>query len=140
MKLDFGKLRHTKNKSMKSHYHPMGNFASETKTLPKKKTTKKKTTKDKKVPQLIPRYNVVLLDDNDHTYDYVVEMLMKLFGHSLATAFKMACIVDSAGRVIVDTTSRERAEVKRDQIHAYGADWRIPRCQGSMSAMIEPAE
>ena len=27
----------------------------------------------------IPRYHVVLLDDADHTYDYVVEMLMALF-------------------------------------------------------------
>lgn len=113
---------------------------AETKTLPEKKTKKKQTNKTRKVPKLIPRYNVVLLDDNDHTYDYVVEMLMKLFGHSQAKAFKMACIVDFTGRVIVDTTSKERAEVKRDQIHAYGADWRIPHCKGSMSAIIEPAE
>lgn len=112
----------------------------EIKTLPEKKTKKKETRKTRMAPKLIPRYNVVLLDDNDHTYDYVVEMLMKLFGHSQAKAFKMACIVDFTGRVIVDTTSRERAEVKRDQIHAYGADWRIPHCKGSMSATIEPAE
>jgi ATP-dependent Clp protease adaptor protein ClpS len=51
----------------------------------------------------------------------------------------MACEVDSAGRVVVDTTSKERAELKRDQIHAFGADWRIERCHGSMSAEIEPA-
>jgi ATP-dependent Clp protease adaptor protein ClpS len=89
---------------------------------------------------LIPRYHVVLWDDNDHTYDYVIEMLMKLFGHSTERAFQMAVEVDTAGRVIVDTTSRERAEFKKDQIHAYGADWRIPHCKGSMSANIEPAE
>jgi ATP-dependent Clp protease adaptor protein ClpS len=41
--------------------------------------------------------------------------------------------------VIVLTTALELAELKRDQIHAYGPDWRIPRCQGSMSATIEPA-
>jgi ATP-dependent Clp protease adaptor protein ClpS len=40
----------------------------------------------------------------------------------------------------VETTTRERAELKRDQIHAYGADWRIEHCQGSMSAVVEPAE
>jgi len=39
----------------------------------------------------------------------------------------------------VDTTSLERAELKRDQIHAYGADWRLTTCKGSMSAVIEPA-
>lgn len=87
----------------------------------------------------IPRYHVVLLDDDDHTYDYVIEMLTKLFGHSRERAFLMACEVDGAGRVIVDTTTKERAELKRDQIHAYGADWRISYCKGSMSALVEPA-
>ncbi len=88
----------------------------------------------------LPRYHVILLDDDDHTYDYVIEMLIKLFGHSRENAFLMACEVDAAGRVIVDTTTKERAELKRDQIHAYGRDWRIERCKGSMSATIEPAE
>ncbi|MCA9731542.1 ATP-dependent Clp protease adaptor ClpS [candidate division KSB1 bacterium] len=88
----------------------------------------------------IPQYNVVLWDDNDHTYDYVIEMLMKLFRHSAETAFEMACEVDSAGRVVVDTTSKERAEFKRDQIHAYGCDWRLERCKGSMSATIEAVD
>jgi ATP-dependent Clp protease adaptor protein ClpS len=87
---------------------------------------------------LIPQFNVVLLDDDDHSYDYVVEMLVKLFGHSHDTAFRMACTVDARGRVIVETTYKERAEMKRDQIQSFGADWRIPRCQGSMSAIVEP--
>jgi ATP-dependent Clp protease adaptor protein ClpS len=88
----------------------------------------------------LPRFNVVLLDDNDHTYEYVIEMLMKVFGHSNELAYQMACEVDRAGRVIVETTTRERAELKRDQIHSYGADWRISHCRGSMSAIVEPAE
>jgi ATP-dependent Clp protease adaptor protein ClpS len=87
-----------------------------------------------------PLWNVVLLDDDDHTYDYVVEMLMELFGHPPMKAWLMACEVDAAGRVIVDTTSRERAELKRDQIHAYGADLRMEKCAGSMSAEIQPVE
>jgi len=106
---------------------------------PPKKKEQKQT--EKRVQTVhVPRYHVVLLDDDDHTYEYVIEMLMKLFGHSMATAFRMACEVDLAGRVIVDTTHKERAELKRDQIHDYGADWRISHCKGSMSATIEPAE
>jgi ATP-dependent Clp protease adaptor protein ClpS len=42
--------------------------------------------------------------------------------------------------VIVLTTSKEHAELKRDQIHAYGPDAYIPRCKGSMSATIESTE
>jgi ATP-dependent Clp protease adaptor protein ClpS len=87
----------------------------------------------------IPQYHVVLLDDDEHTYEYVIEMLMQLFGHSVEKAYRMAVEVDRSGRVVVETTHRERAELKRDQIHAYGPDWRIAHCKGSMSATVEPA-
>jgi ATP-dependent Clp protease adaptor protein ClpS len=90
--------------------------------------------------RIAPRWHVVLLDDDDHSYEYVIEMLMAVFGHTLEKAFACAVEVDGTGRVIVDTTTKERAELKQEQIHAYGADWRIPRCAGSMSAEIEPAE
>ena len=87
-----------------------------------------------------PPYHVVLLNDDDHTYDYVIEMLKALFGHPVEKGYMLAKEVDTRGRVIVCTTSLERAELKRDQIHAYGPDPRIDRCKGSMSAEIEPAE
>lgn len=109
---------------------------ADTLTPPKEK--KRQQRKQRSIH--LPRYHVVLLDDNDHTYEYVIEMLGKIFGHSAIKAFKMACEVDLRGRVIVDTTTKERAELKRDQIHAYGPDWRIDRCRGSMSACVEPAE
>lgn len=93
-----------------------------------------------KESKIAPRWNVILLNDDDHSYEYVIDMLGKLFAHDLATAFAMAQEVDASGRVIVDTTSKERAELKQEQIHDHGPDWRIPRCQGSMSAVIEPAD
>ncbi|MCX6634821.1 MAG: ATP-dependent Clp protease adaptor ClpS [Acidobacteria bacterium] len=89
--------------------------------------------------ELVPLYHVVLLDDDDHTYDYVVEMLQHLFLLSAAQAFRHAVEVDTTGRTLVITCERPQAEFARDQIHAYGADWRLPRSKGSMSALIEPA-
>jgi len=86
-----------------------------------------------------PLYHVVLLDDNDHTYEYVIEMLCMLFFLSTEAAYKNACEVDAMGRTIVITCDKETAEFGRDQIHAYGADWRMPRSKGSMSAQVEPA-
>ena len=86
-----------------------------------------------------PPWNVVLLDDDHHTYDYVIWMLAELFGHPMETCFQMAQEVDRTGRVIVLSTHRERAELERDRIIGYGADPRIPQCKGSMSAIIEPA-
>ena len=87
-----------------------------------------------------PRWHVVLLDDDDHTYPYVVEMLQRLFRRSEAEAWAMAREVDSTGRVVVWTGPREHAEFKQGQIHGFGADPRVRRCCGSMSADIEPAD
>jgi ATP-dependent Clp protease adaptor protein ClpS len=66
-------------------------------------------------------------------------MLRKLFGHTTEYAYELASEVDETGCVVLDTTTLERAELKRDQIHAFGRDWRIAHCQGSMTACIEPA-
>src|SRR5262249_7834518 len=87
-----------------------------------------------------PPYHVILLNDDDHSYEYVIRMLGELFAHPAEKAIQLPKTVDTPGRVVVDTTSKERAELKRDQIHAYGPDQYIPRCKGSMSATIEPAE
>lgn len=85
-----------------------------------------------------PRYNVILWDDSDHSYQYVVVMLAKLFRHPVEKGYQIATEVDGSGKAICLTTTREHAELKRDQIHAYGKDDQIVRCKGSMSATIEP--
>jgi ATP-dependent Clp protease adaptor protein ClpS len=84
-------------------------------------------------------WHVILHDDTDHTFEYVIEMLIKVFGKTAENAFQHAEEVNETGRSIVDTTFLERAELKMDQIHSYGPDPRIPRCKGSMSASIEEA-
>jgi ATP-dependent Clp protease adaptor protein ClpS len=89
--------------------------------------------------QLVPQYHVVLLDDDEHTYDYVIEMLQKLFLFSKSEAFRHAVEVDTQGRTIVITCELPQAEFARDQIHGFGADPRMPNCTGSMRAILEPA-
>lgn len=88
---------------------------------------------------LLRPWNVILLDDDDHTYEYVVEMLRAVFGMTPERAYLHACEVDTSHRTILVSTSREHAELKQEQVHAYGPDPRIPRCSGSMTAIIEPA-
>jgi ATP-dependent Clp protease adaptor protein ClpS len=87
-----------------------------------------------------PLFNVVLLNDDDHSYDYVIEMLQKIFCFSLQQAYDHAVEVDFTGRTILITCALEEARFACDQIHAYGTDHRIPHCRGSMSAVIEPAD
>ena len=87
----------------------------------------------------LPPYNVVLHDDEDHSYEYVILMLKKVFGHSVNRGYEMAVEVDTKGRVVVATTHLEEAELKRDQIQTFGPDPLIPRSKGSMSATVELA-
>src|SRR5262250_157755 len=94
--------------------------------------TKRRATK-------LPPYNVVLFDDNDHSYEYAVQMLRALFGYDEQIGTKLATEVGMRGRAVVMTTHRELAELKRDQIHSYGADEYVATSKGSMAAIIEPA-
>jgi ATP-dependent Clp protease adaptor protein ClpS len=87
----------------------------------------------------LPLYHVILLDDDEHTYDYVVEMLQRLFLFPQHLAFEHAVEVDTTGRTVVITCEFPQAEFARDQIHAYGADPRMPKSKGSMSAVLVPA-
>jgi len=86
-----------------------------------------------------PRYHVILWDDSDHSYEYVVIMMRSLFRHPVEKGFEIAKEVDNSGKAVCLTTTLEHAELKRDQIHGFGKDELIPRCKGSMSATIEPA-
>ncbi len=85
-----------------------------------------------------PKYHVILWDDDDHSYEYVILMMRQIFAHSIEKGFEIAKQVDSDGRAICLTTTKEHAELKRDQIHAFGKDILIERCSGSMTASIEP--
>ena len=86
-----------------------------------------------------PRYNVLLWDSDDHTFEYVEKMLRELFGHEKKQCEKIAKEVDEEGRAVVLTTTREHAELKRDQIHAYGKD-HLEGSKGSMWSTIEPID
>jgi len=103
-------------------------------------TRRCRRTKDDKKPRRQPRYQVILWNDEDHSYAYVIVMLMELFGHPAEKGYQLAKDVDANGRTAVLTTTLEHAELKRDQIHAFGRDGLIDVCCGSMWSTIEPIE
>ncbi|MBX3415775.1 MAG: ATP-dependent Clp protease adaptor ClpS [Pirellulales bacterium] len=97
------------------------------------------TSRPKKKPKRLPPYHVILWNDDDHTFLYVMEMLLGLFGHPPEKGYQIAQEVHLRGRAIVLTTTKEHAELKRDQIHAYGKDSDVRNCKGSMWCTIEPS-
>lgn len=105
-----------------------------TATLPKSDTNARSGTRQ------MPPYNVVILNDEEHSFEYVIELLTKLFAHSLATAETLTWRIHHTGRAVVLTTHKEKAEFKRDQVLSYGADpYMGPKSKGPLNCYIEPA-
>ena len=103
-----------------------------------RKTIRRRQERKTEKPKQQPRYHVVLWNDDDHTYDYVIAMMPKLFAPSGGEGLTDCQGGGHARPGIVLTTTKEHAELKRDQIHAYGKDRDMQSCKGSMSASIEP--
>ena len=116
----------------------MNQGAAAAQALPGSKRSRR--VREHRRPKRQPRYSVILWNDDDHTYAYVIAMIMELFGYPAEKGFQIARAVDGEGRAVVITTTREHAELKRDQIHAFGKDGMIEKCAGSMWATIEPVE
>jgi ATP-dependent Clp protease adaptor protein ClpS len=74
-------------------------------------------------PKRQPPYAVIVENDDDHTYEYVILGLCKVCGHSAEKAFQLASQIDKQGRAAVWTGSLEVAELKRDQILGLGPDF-----------------
>jgi len=84
-------------------------------------------------------YHVIILNDDEHSYEYVIEMLQNVFGISYSAAVAHTTEADTTGSSIVQTCGLEEAERHRDGVHAYGPDWRMPNSRGSVAALVEPA-
>ena len=85
--------------------------------------------------QQLPPYNVIVLNDEVHTFEYVIEVLTKLFAHPLATAEALTWKIHNSGRAVVYTTHKEKAELKRDQVLAYGPDPRMSTSKGPLGLL-----
>ena len=93
-------------------------------------------------PQPARRWNVLLLDDQDHTDIYVIRMMEAIFRYPTAKGRRIAEVVDSCGRVIVWTGHRELAEMYRDRILQFGPDPLLPRTshrsmQAELAEMVD---
>jgi ATP-dependent Clp protease adaptor protein ClpS len=104
-----------------------------TQTAPKERTGSATRTRRQ------PPYHVIILNDEEHTFEYVIELLVKVFGHSLTIAEGLTWRVHNSGRAIVLTTHKELAELKREQVLSYGPDPRMSISRGPIGCYIEPA-
>jgi ATP-dependent Clp protease adaptor protein ClpS len=104
---------------------------------PRHRPERREQTREKR--KVEPNYHVIIWNDEEHSYEYVIELLMKTFSHPFHKAYDITYEVDHAGKGIAYTCHRELAELKCEQILGFGADPRMPHIsKGSIRATIEP--
>jgi ATP-dependent Clp protease adaptor protein ClpS len=86
-------------------------------------TTRPREEDSGRKPKRLPPYAVVVLNDQQHTFPYVIETFMKVFGYSQQKSTLLAISIHCHGRGIVWSGSKEVAELKRDQIRSAGRDF-----------------
>jgi len=90
-------------------------------------------------PKKQPPYAVVVLNDDLHTFQYVVETFMKVFGYPTEKSYLLALKIHNEGRGIVWSGALEVAELKRDQIRSAGPDFHaVEKVDFPLGVLIEP--
>lgn len=117
----------------------MSNQASATVEVPPATEQEQKRSSSSTRPKKQPPYAVVLFNDDDHTFQFVMETLMKVFGYPEERCFQLTLQVHEQGRGIVWSGTRELAELKRDQIRSAGADfYAAKKIEHPLGVTIEP--
>jgi ATP-dependent Clp protease adaptor protein ClpS len=88
----------------------------------------------------LPPYHVILLNDDHHSMEFVVEVLCKVFGWPTEQAIQHMLEAHTSGRAVLWTGPKEVAELKQEQVTTFhetrgrdGADL------GPLGCVIEPA-
>ncbi|WP_020473973.1 ATP-dependent Clp protease adaptor ClpS [Zavarzinella formosa] len=91
-------------------------------------------------PKVQPPYHVLIENDDDHTMEFVIVVLQKVFGYSTEKSFELTLQAHTNGEAVVWTGSKEVAELKLDQILTHHEKhFRDGRPLGPLSCRIEPA-
>lgn len=67
----------------------------------------------------IPPYNVILLNDDDHSMEFVIEVLCKVLGCAVERAYQLTLEAHTSGRAVIWTGTKEVAELKREQVMTF---------------------
>ena len=91
-------------------------------------------------PRLLPPFHVILLNDDHHSFEFVIEVLRKAIGFSEEHAFLVTQEAHAKGRAIVWTGPKEVAELKAEQMHTCREIRKRDQADlGPLGCTIEPA-
>jgi len=81
------------------------------------------TAPEQTKPKQQPPYAVIIMNDDIHSIQYVIETIKKVFGYPNEKAYKLAKNIEELGEETVWMGTLEVAELKRDQIISAGKDF-----------------
>jgi ATP-dependent Clp protease adaptor protein ClpS len=102
-------------------------------------TTTESKPRDETRTRRIPPYNVILLNDDHHSMEFVIEVLCKVLGCAVEHAFQLMMEAHESGRAVVWTGTREVAELKAEQIQTCPEIRADGTHLGPLGCVIEPA-
>ena len=89
--------------------------------------------------KLLPPYHVLIENDDDHSQDFVVIVLRKVFGYDETKAIALMHMAEEVGEAVVWTGAKEVAEFKLDQLRTCHEKRGEDRDLGPVTCRIEPA-
>lgn len=101
-------------------------------------TTTRPRTDHEATTRLLPPYQVVLLNDDHHSMEFVVTVLVRVFGYTTERCVRLMLEAHHSGRSVVWTGAKEVAELKAEQIRTFH-ERRGGRDLGPLDCVIEPA-
>jgi ATP-dependent Clp protease adaptor protein ClpS len=88
----------------------------------------------------VPPYNVILENDDHHSFEFVVQVLCRALGYSQERSHQLTLQAHTSGRAVVWTGPKEVAELKADQVRTFHEIRVSDGAQlGPLGCTIEPA-
>jgi ATP-dependent Clp protease adaptor protein ClpS len=109
-------------------------------SLPDTNITTKPKEREETRTRRLPPYNVILENDDYHSFDFVMDVLRKALGCTEQRAFALTHQAHTSGRAVVWTGSKEVAELKLEQIRTFHEVRASDGAKlGPLGCTIEPA-
>jgi len=106
--------------------------------LPEIGVTTRPREREETQTRLLPPYNVILENDDYHSFEFVIEVLRKVLGCSEQRAFQLTEEAHTKGRAVIWSGPKEVAELKVEQVcccHEIRGTTKL----GPLSCTLEPA-
>jgi ATP-dependent Clp protease adaptor protein ClpS len=83
---------------------------------------------------VLPPYNIIVFNDDYHTFEFVIMVLCEVFGYKPHKSFGYAQEIHESGRAIVWSGGQELGELKLEQLLSFREG-----SFGSLHAVLEPS-